>query len=71
MSSSSALKSHQRDVYDVCVLGVGAMGSSATYALAARGHRVLALEQFEIAHNNGSSHGDSRIFRLSLFESPA
>ena len=55
-------------LYDVCVLGVGAMGSGATYALAARGYKVLALEQFEIAHNKGNSHGDSRIIRLAYFE---
>ena len=32
--------------------------------------QVLGLEQFEIAHDKGSSHGDSRIIRLAYHEHP-
>jgi sarcosine oxidase len=46
------------------------MGSSAAYHLAARGHRVLGLEKFGPAHDQGSSHGGSRVTRQSYFESP-
>ncbi len=54
--------------YDVIVLGVGGMGSAACYALAERGVRVLGLEQFDIPHAYGSSHGETRIIRLAYAE---
>jgi len=57
--------------YDVGVIGLGAMGSSAAYNLAARGLRVLGLEAFTPAHQLGSSGGLSRIIRLAYFEHPA
>jgi sarcosine oxidase len=56
--------------YDVIVIGVGAMGSSACYHLARRGARVLGLEQFDIPHALGSSHGQSRMIRLAYYEHP-
>ena len=57
--------------YDVIVIGVGAMGSAAVFELASRGYRVLGLEQFDIPHDRGSSHGVSRIIRLAYFEHPS
>lgn len=57
--------------YDVIVLGLGGMGSAAAYHLAARGQRVLGLEQFQPAHNQGSSHGRTRVIRQAYFEDPA
>ncbi|PYE13274.1 monomeric sarcosine oxidase [Williamsia limnetica] len=57
--------------YDVIVLGLGGMGSAAAYHLASRGARVLGLERFTPAHDQGSSHGGSRIIRQSYFEDPA
>lgn len=57
--------------YDVIVVGVGGMGSAAAYHLAARGQRVLALEQYGLGHALGSSHGLTRIIRLAYFEHPA
>ncbi|MDR7278046.1 N-methyl-L-tryptophan oxidase [Catenuloplanes atrovinosus] len=57
--------------YDVIVLGLGGMGSAAAYHLAARGRRVLGLERFGPAHDQGSSHGGSRIIRQAYFEDPA
>jgi len=57
--------------YDVIVIGVGGMGSAATYHLARRGVRVLGLEQFDIPHDRGSSHGVNRIIRLAYFEHPS
>lgn len=58
-------------VYDVIILGLGAMGSAAAYHLARRGLRVLGLEQYTPAHDRGSSHGRSRIIREAYFEDPA
>ncbi len=57
--------------YDVIVVGLGGMGSSAAYRLAHRGLRVLGIEQFQPAHELGSSHGGSRIVRKAYYEGPA
>ncbi|HSX81301.1 MAG TPA: N-methyl-L-tryptophan oxidase, partial [Candidatus Saccharimonadia bacterium] len=59
------------EAYDVIVVGVGGMGSAAVAHLARRGVRVLGLEQYDIPHERGSSHGLSRIIRLAYFEHPA
>jgi sarcosine oxidase len=58
-------------MYDAIVIGVGGMGSAAVYHLARAGARVLGLEQFDIPHERGSSHGASRIIRLAYAEHPA
>ena len=57
--------------YDVIVVGVGGMGSAAAFNLAARGLKVLGLEQFTIGHENGSSGGHSRIIRSVYTEDPS
>ena len=57
--------------YDVIVVGLGGMGGAAAYHLARRGQRVLGLERFDPAHNQGSSHGGSRLIRQVYFEDPA
>ena len=54
--------------YDAIVIGVGGMGSAALYHLAKRGLRVLGIDQFDIPHNLGSSHGLTRIIRLAYYE---
>ena len=56
--------------YDVIVLGVGGMGSAAAFELARRGRKVLGLEQFSLAHDRGSSHGQTRIIRSAYYEHP-
>jgi len=57
--------------YHAIVVGVGGMGSAAVYHLARRGKRVLGLEQFDIPHDMGSSHGHTRIIRLAYYEHPS
>lgn len=56
---------------DVIVVGLGGMGSAAAAHAASRGQRVLGIEQFQPAHDQGSSHGRSRVIRLAYFEHPA
>lgn len=51
--------------FDVAVVGMGALGSAATYHLARRGVKVVAFEQFELGHVRGASHDTSRIVRTS------
>ena len=55
---------------DVIVIGVGGMGSAVAYHVARRGRKVLALEQFNIPNELGSSHGVNRIIRLAYAEDP-
>lgn len=56
--------------FDAIVIGLGGVGSAAACHLAARGKRVLGLEQFTPAHDRGSSHGSSRIIRQAYHENP-
>jgi sarcosine oxidase len=56
--------------YDVIVVGVGGMGSATAFELARRGRRVLGLEQFALGHDQGSSHGHTRIIRKAYYEHP-
>jgi sarcosine oxidase len=56
---------------DTVVIGLGVIGSAALRSLAARGLRVLGIERFEPGHDRGSSHGATRIIRLSYFEHPS
>jgi sarcosine oxidase len=56
--------------FDAVVVGVGSMGSSAAWALARRGARVLGLDRAGIPNAQGSSHGVDRIIRLAYAEDP-
>jgi sarcosine oxidase len=49
----------------VVVIGAGIMGVATAWALARDGHEVELLEQFEVGHKRGSSHGRTRIVRLA------
>lgn len=49
--------------FDVAVIGLGAMGSSALYHLARHGAQVIGLDRFYPPHEAGSSHGETRITR--------
>lgn len=56
--------------YDVIVLGAGINGLAAAYHLLRRQvDKVAVVEQFEVGHNRGSSHGMSRITR-STYSTP-
>jgi sarcosine oxidase len=50
---------------DVVVVGLGALGSAASWWAARHGLDVLAVEQFELGHVRSSSHGHSRVVRSS------
>src|SRR5712691_2751113 len=56
------------DRTDVVVIGAGIIGSAAARALGTRGVDTILLEQFGPGHARGSSHGATRIFRLSYQE---
>jgi sarcosine oxidase len=50
---------------DIVVVGAGIVGVATARALAGYAGSVVLLEQFELGHVRGSSHGTSRIFRLN------
>jgi sarcosine oxidase len=58
------------DRYDVVVIGVGGVGSAATYHLADRGLDVLGIERYDVPHSRASSHGSTRIVRRVQHEGP-
>ena len=64
-------------MYDVIVVGLGAMGSASVYSLTKSGprdrtrRRVLGIDRFSPPHALGSSHGRTRIIREAYFEHPA
>ena len=51
--------------FDVVVLGLGGIGSAALCQLAGRGVTVLGIDHFGPAHAQGSSHGQTRLFRTA------
>ena len=59
-----------REIFEVIIVGLGAMGSSALYHLAKNNVKVLGIDQFNPPHTEGSSHGNSRIIREAYFEDP-
>lgn len=53
---------------DIVIIGGGVVGAATARALTSSGRTVVLLERFSFGHDNGSSHGRSRIFRLSYRE---
>ena len=52
------------------MIGLGGWGSAALWRLAERGVAVLGIEQHGIGHDQGSSHGQTRLFRVACKEHP-
>jgi len=55
---------------DVIIAGLGAMGSQALVECARRGLRAVGFDRLAPPHDQGSSHGRSRIIREAYFEDP-
>ncbi len=61
-------------IFDVIVIGLGAMGSATLFQLTQQTTmgakpRILGIDQFTLGHTYGSSHGETRITRLATWES--
>lgn len=56
--------------FDIGVIGLGAMGSASTDALARTGASVVAFDRLEPPHTMGSTHGHTRIIREAYYEHP-
>lgn len=52
-----------RDRYDLVVIGLGGLGSAASYWASRRGLATLGIERFELGHVRGASEDHSRIIR--------
>ena len=53
---------------DVAVVGLGAMGAATLYQLAKRGIRAIGIDRHAPPHDQGSSHGETRITRQAVGE---
>ncbi|MFK7765979.1 MAG: N-methyl-L-tryptophan oxidase [Mariniblastus sp.] len=58
-------------IYDCIVLGFGGVGSAALREAAKQGWSVLGIDRHGPAHDQGSSHGQTRIIRRAYFEHPS
>ncbi len=58
-------------IFDLGIVGLGAMGSAVFDHASRRGLSVLGIEQYAPAHAFGSSHGKARMIRKAYFEDPA
>src|SRR5271157_135095 len=55
-------------VADIVVVGLGAVGSAALYQSAKLGAKVVGIDRFSPPHDQGSSHGETRITRQAIGE---
>ncbi|HEY4931638.1 MAG TPA: N-methyl-L-tryptophan oxidase, partial [Terriglobales bacterium] len=55
-------------VGDIVVVGLGAVGSATLYQAAKLGAKVIGIDRFEPPHDQGSSHGETRITRQAIGE---
>lgn len=53
---------------DILVVGLGAVGSAALYQASKLGARCIGIDRFAPPHDQGSSHGDTRITRQAIGE---
>ena len=53
---------------DLLIIGLGAVGSAALYQAAELGARCIGIDRFVPPHDQGSSHGDTRITRQAIGE---
>jgi sarcosine oxidase len=54
--------------YDIAVIGLGAMGSTALYQLSKLGLNVVGIDKYAPPHTLGSSFGESRVTRQAIGE---
>ncbi|HWE45544.1 MAG TPA: N-methyl-L-tryptophan oxidase [Caulobacteraceae bacterium] len=55
-------------LYDAIVVGLGAAGAGALYAFAKQGARVVGVDRYAPPHDQGSSHGETRMLRCAYGE---
>lgn len=55
-------------MYDYIVIGLGCSGASTLKKLSEDDNDILGIDSYGIPNDKGSSHGNSRIYRLSYYE---
>src|SRR5450759_3795854 len=55
-------------VSDIVIVGLGAVGSATLYQAAKLGAKVIGIDRFVPPHDQGSSHGETRITRQAIGE---
>ena len=55
-------------LYEVIVVGLGAVGSAVTWHLARLGAKVLGIDRYKPPHEFGSSTGETRLTRAAVGE---
>lgn len=68
MNPETSLPSEDPLHCDIVVVGAGVLGLFSAIAAAKRGRAVILVDQFDVLHSRGSSHGDGRIYRLAYSE---
>jgi len=58
----------KQTVFDIAIVGLGAVGGGALLAAARAGVRVVGLDRFAPPHVMGSTHGETRIVRAAIGE---
>ena len=58
----------KQTVFDIAIIGLGAVGGGALLAAARAGVRVVGLDRFTPPHVMGSTHGETRIVRAAIGE---
>jgi sarcosine oxidase len=58
-------------VFDIVVVGLGALGGAALLAGARAGAKVAGIDKFAPPHTFGSTHGETRIVRAAIGEGAA
>lgn len=56
---------------DILIVGLGAVGSAALYQTSKLGACCIGIDRFSPPHDQGSSHGDTRITRQAIGEGKA
>jgi sarcosine oxidase len=62
------MMSEHTGLFDLAVIGLGAVGSASLYQASRNGARVIGIDRFNPPHDRGSSHGDTRITRQAIGE---
>src|SRR5664279_5222852 len=55
-------------VADIVVVGLGAVGSATLYQATKLGAKAIGIDRFDPPHDQGSSHGETRITRQAIGE---
>lgn len=71
MSENQSETPSENRIFDLAVIGLGAMGSATAFHAARAGASVIGFDRHLPPHHFGSSHGLTRVIREAYFEHPS